>query len=72
MFNDGIGMSPPPRPRLWPPKIHFPWLASPVLSKRLANTLLFSKPGPCVFSYQLAHGTVRSVPAKSIEGASPF
>ena len=58
-------------PRAWPPKIHLPWFASPVLSKRLAKTLLFSKSLPLVVSYQVAHGTVRSLPAKSIEGASP-
>jgi len=48
-----------------------PWFASPVLSKRLANTLLLPKPVPVVFSYHVAHGTVRPAPAKSIEGASP-
>ena len=62
---------PPPLPRLWPPKIHLPWLASPVLSKRLAKTLFGAKPVPLVFSYHVAHGTVRPAPAKSIAGASP-
>src|SRR6516225_10556971 len=34
--------------------------------------MLFApKPLPSVFSYQVAHGTVRPAPAKSIEGASP-
>ena len=42
-----------------------------MLSKRLANTLLLSKPVPLVFSYHVAHGTVRPAPAKSIDGASP-
>src|SRR5262249_10633550 len=36
MFSDGTGGPDPPLPRPWPAKIHFPWLASPVLSKRLA------------------------------------
>ena len=71
MFSDGTSGPLPPLPRLWPAKIHLPWFASPVLSKRLANTLLLPKPVPVVFSYQVAHGTVRPAPAKSIEGASP-
>jgi hypothetical protein len=62
---------PPPRPRLCPAKIHLPWLASLVLSKRLANTLSSANPAPMVSSYQVAHGTVRPAPAKSIDGASP-
>ena len=33
--------------------------------------LLAPKPVPVVFSYQVAHGTVRPAPAKSIAGASP-
>src|SRR6201992_3765143 len=71
MFSDGISVPVPPSPRFWPAKIHLPWLASPVLSNRLANTLLLANPVPCVFSYQVAHGTVRPAPAKSIAGASP-
>ena len=71
MLSDGTGTVPPPVPRLWPAKIHLPWFASPVLSKRLANTLLWLKPLPVVFSYHVAHGTVRPAPAKSIWGASP-
>src|SRR5215831_4692451 len=59
MFSEGTGTVPPPVPRLWPPKIHLPWLASPVLSKRLANTLSAKKPSPDVSSYQVAQGTVR-------------
>src|SRR5437868_7069739 len=72
MFSDGIWTLPAPRPRAWPPKIHLPWLASPVLSKRLAKMLLLANPGPAVLSYQVAQGTVRPVPAKSIAGASPL
>ena len=71
MFSDGTSVPLPPLPRLWPAKIHLPWFASPVLSKRLANTLLLPKPVPLVFSYHVAHGTVRPAPAKSIDGASP-
>src|SRR5215831_4848833 len=71
MFSEGTGTLPPPVPRLWPAKIHLPWFASPVLSKRLAKTFLFPKPVPVVFSYQVAQGTVRPAPAKSIAGASP-
>src|SRR5947209_19628737 len=71
MFSDGTLGPLPPLPRLWPPKIHLPWLASPELSKRLANTLSLANPVPAVFSYQVAHGTVRPAPAKSIAGASP-
>src|SRR5947209_16000941 len=33
--------------------------------------LLLPKPMPVVFSYHVAHGTIRPMPAKSIEGASP-
>src|SRR5437763_7370513 len=33
--------------------------------------LLFPKLDPVVFSYQVAHGTVRPAPAKSIDGDSP-
>ena len=59
-------------PRPWPEKIHLPWLASPVvLSKRLAKMFSAPKPAPVVSSYQVAHGTVRPAPAKSIAGASP-
>src|SRR5207253_1194749 len=75
MFSDGTGTVPtPPSPRPWPPKIHLPWFASPVLSNRLANTLLLLKTGgpvEVVFSYHVVHGTVLPVPAKSIAGASP-
>src|SRR5262249_19702963 len=72
MFSDGTFGPLPPLPRLWPAKIHLPWFGSPaVLSKRLANTLLAPKPVPVVFSYHVAHGTVRPAPAKSIDGASP-
>src|SRR5450755_650903 len=72
MFSDGTGTLPPPAPRLCPAKIHLFWFASPVLSKRLANTLLLPKPVPVVCSYHVAHGTVRPAPAKSRAGASPF
>ena len=58
MFSDGTGTLPPARPRPWPEKIHLPWLASPVLSKRLAKMLLAPNPA-VVSSYQVAHGTVR-------------
>src|ERR1700759_2035137 len=67
MFNDGTFGPLPPLPRLWPANTHLFWAAS----KRLANTLLAPKPVPVVFSYHVAHGTVRPAPAKSIEGASP-
>src|SRR5436309_7373535 len=72
MFRDGIGivLDGPAKPRPWPPKIHFPWLASPVLSNRLANTLSLLV-NAVVLSYHVAQGTVRPVPAKSIAGASP-
>src|SRR5207248_3499353 len=71
MFRDGTGTVPPPRPRSCPAKIHLPWLASPLLSNRLAKMLLLPNPDPLVSSYQVAHGTVRPAPAKSIDGASP-
>ncbi len=66
MFSDGTMTLPPSVPRFWPAKIHLFW----VTSKRLANTLLLPKPVPVVSSYQVAHGTVRPAPAKSISGAS--
>src|SRR5207249_2750940 len=71
MFSDGTPGPVPPLPRLCPANSHLPWLASPVLSNRLAKTLSLLKPVPVVFSYQVAHGTVRPAPAKSIAGASP-
>src|SRR6185312_6406698 len=60
----------PPRPRPCPANTHLFWLKSPVLSRRLAKMLLLANPAPLVFSYQVAHGTVRPAPAKSIAGAS--
>src|SRR5437763_16795746 len=67
MFSDGTWTPvAPATPRFWPPKIHLFWLASPVLSKRLAKTLLLPKPAPLTCSYHVAHGTVLPVPAKSI------
>src|SRR5450755_1574740 len=72
MFNDGTGtLLAPPLPRPCPAKIHLPWLTSPVLSNLLAKMLSAPKLAPVVCSYQLAHGTIRPAPAKSIEGASP-
>ena len=70
MFSDGTRTLLPPVPRFWPAKIHLFWFTSPVLSKRLAKMLLLLKPVPVVFSYHVAHGTVRPAPAKSIAGAS--
>src|SRR6185312_6947653 len=46
---------------------HLFWVAA----NRLAKTLLLANPDPLVASYQVAHGTVRPAPAKSIAGASP-
>src|SRR5882757_8261090 len=69
MLSDGTGTAPVPAPRLCPAKIHLPWFASPVLSKRLAKTCSALNAG--VFSYHVAHGTVRPAPAKSMAGASP-
>src|ERR1700722_16261280 len=71
MFSDGTFTLPPPLPRLCPEKIHLFWLASGLLSNRLANTFSVPKPAPVVSSYHVAHGTVRPAPAKSIAGASP-
>src|SRR5205814_4267652 len=72
MFSDGTAGPVPALPRPWPAKIHLFWLASPVLSKRLAKTLLFENAlVPVVFSYHVSHGTVRPAPTKSIAGASP-
>src|SRR5438874_12017793 len=68
MLSDGTGtLLAPPLPRPWPANTHLFWVAS----KRLAKMLLLAKPVPVVFSYHVAHGTVRPVPAKSIAGASP-
>ena len=61
---------PPAVSRAWPPKIHLPWFESPVLSKRLAK-MFAAPPNVAVSSYQVAQGTVRPAPAKSIAGASP-
>jgi hypothetical protein len=76
MLSDGTGIALATfGPRSWPAKIHLPWLASPALSNRLAK--MFSAPKLVsgatldVSSYQVAHGTVRPAPAKSIDGASP-
>ncbi|MGA2929104.1 MAG: hypothetical protein ABSG43_24565 [Solirubrobacteraceae bacterium] len=41
------------------------------MSNLLAKMLSAPKLAPVVFSYQLAHGTARPAPAKSIDGASP-
>jgi hypothetical protein len=68
MFNDGTGTA--PDVRACPENSHLPWLASPVLSKRLAK-ICFLPPNAVVSSYHVAHGTVRPAPAKSIAGASP-
>src|SRR5512142_1395410 len=67
MFSDGTAGPLPPLPRPWPANTHLPVVAS----KRLANTLFEPKLTPVVVSYQVAHGTVRPAPAKSIDGASP-
>src|SRR5438105_12627367 len=68
MLSDGTAtLLAPPLPRPWPANTHLFW----VLSNRLAKMLLLPKPVPVVFSYQVAQGTVRPVPAKSIAGASP-
>jgi len=64
MFSDGTTALPRPSPRPWPANTHLFAAAS----KRLAK---ISGPKNAVdSSYQVAQGTVRSGPAKSIEGAS--
>src|SRR6185437_11557386 len=67
MFSEGTFGPLPPLPRLCPANTHSLLAAS----NRLAKMLLVSKPVPEVFSYHVAHGTVRPAPAKSIAGASP-
>jgi hypothetical protein len=67
MFSEGTSTLPPPMPRPCPANRHLPDEAS----NRLAKMLLLPNPVPVVFSYQVAHGTVRPAPAKSIAGASP-
>ena len=61
----------PPLPRPWPAKIHLPWLASPCCRTGWRRCCWRRSRSPVVFSYQVAHGTVRPAPAKSIAGASP-
>src|SRR6266550_1131125 len=64
MFNEGIGTVPPPLPRPWPANTHLFCAASKRLAKISGPKNEFDS------SYQVAHGTVRSGPAKSIAGAS--
>ena len=63
MFSDGTGG---PGARSWPSGIQ----AFAAALKRLAKMFVLP-PARCAFgSYQAVHGTVRPVPAKSIDGAS--
>jgi hypothetical protein len=69
MLSEGTGtLLAPPLPRPCPANTHLFWVAS----NRLAKTLLAPNVPPTVFSYHVAHGTVRPAPAKSMAGASPF
>ena len=71
MFSDGTATQPVPIPRLCPAKIHLPWFASPVLSKRLAKTLYVPEAGAPGCSRTTSPTERCARPAKSIVGASP-
>ena len=71
MFSDGTGTAPAPRAAALAGEDPLALVGVTRVVKAAGEDVLLPKTAPVVSSYQVAHGTVRPAPAKSIAGASP-